>query len=422
MRKLLLRMTVATLAASAAGYAYADTKIDVLYAVPSNFRDLQNKLAEEFKKLHPEITVKFRTPADTYDNATAEVLRAKLVGDQPDVLFQGLNQIRVLVDQGDAIALDGFVSKPEEWAALGYIPAMASLGEMNGKKYGLPFAISTPIMYVNEDLLAAAGASADQFPQDWESILALGAKISGKGKNAVGFLYGYDTTGNWGFQSLVTSAGGVFGTPNGCKISFDSLEGNWALGMFEAFSKAGMPSMGWAQGRQAFAAGTLGIFVESSATVALMTKNVGDQFKWRTLPYPMKNKDGKLPAGGTVTMILAKDPEKQKAAWEYVKFVTGPVGQTLMANYTGYAPGNKLAIDDPAMLKDYYAQRPNFATGVNQLSKMTGWYSWAGQNSVKIVDVMQNHINDVVAGRTSAKDKMPQLVGDVQKLLPTACR
>ena len=94
----------------------------------------------------------------------------------------------------------------------------------------------------------------------------------------------------------------------------------------------------------------------------------------------------------------------------------------LMANYTGYAPGNKLAVDDPKLLKDYYAQRPNFATGVNQLSKMTGWYSWAGQNSVKIVDVMQNHINSVVAGRSSAKGTMPQIVADVQKLLPSTCQ
>ena len=85
-------------------------------------------------------------------------------------------------------------------------------------------------------------------------------------------------------------------------------------------------------------------------------------------------------------MILTKDPAKQKAAWEYVKYVTGPVGQTLMAQLTGYAPGNQKALDDPKLLGGYYEQRPNYATGIKQLPVMTGWYNWAGPNSVKIVD------------------------------------
>jgi multiple sugar transport system substrate-binding protein len=401
--------------------AAADTTIDVLYAVPANYKILQEQLAGEFHKQHPDITVKLRNPADTYDSATAEVLRSALIGDSPDVLYQGLNQIRAVVDPGHAVALDKFVSGSDEWSKLGYIPAMTTLGEVEGKKYGLPFAVSTPVVYVNEELLQKAGSPVGAIPDNWPDLLALGRKIDDPTRGVVGFLYGYDTTGNWFYQALITSIGGAFGSADGCRVAFNDAYGKSALDVLESFAKARMPEMSWAQGRQAFAAGKLGIFVESSAGVAAMERNVGARFKWRTLPFPVIQKNGRLPAGGTVAMILSKDPEKQKASWEYVKFVTGPVGQTVMAQLSGYAPGNQKALDDPSLLRGYYEKNANYATGVNQLPIMTGWYNWAGPNSVKIVDVIQNYINGVVGGRKTAAETLPAMAADVQKLLPKNC-
>jgi hypothetical protein len=118
---------------------------------------------------------------------------------------------------------------------------------------------------------------------------------------------------------------------------------------------------------------------------------------------------------------LAADKDKQKAAWEYVKFATGPIGQTIMASGTGYAPGNRKATDEPSLLGGYYQARPNLATGVNQLPLMTGWYNWAGPNAVKIVDVIQIHINDVATGRKTAAEAMPRMKRDVDAMLPANC-
>jgi multiple sugar transport system substrate-binding protein len=224
-------------------------------------------------------------------------------------------------------------------------------------------------------------------------------------------------SGNWLYQALAKSMGGSLASPDGCKIAFDSAAGRWGLEMLERFHKRGMPDLGYAQGRQAFAAGRVGIYVESSSAVTLMEQNVAGKFEMITLPFPIPSKEGRLPSGGALAMILAKDPQKQKAAWEYVKFVTGPVGQTLMAQYTGYAPGNKQALDDPQLLKGYYEAHPNHATGISLLPVSVGWDNWAGPNSVKIVSVIQDYMNDVVAGRRTAAAAMPMMVQDVQKLL-----
>ena len=89
-------------------------------------------------------------------------------------------------------------------------------------------------------------------------------------------------------------------------------------------------------------------------------------------------------------MIFTKDPARQKAAWEYVKFATGPVGATLMVKGTGYFPANALPAKDPALLGDFYKQHPNHQTAIAQLPMLTAWYAFPGENGLKITDVIKD--------------------------------
>jgi len=115
MRSIFRNLFVASAFSLTSISAHAGTTLNVLYAVPSNFKSLQEDLAARFHKDHPDITITFRNPAETYDSATAEVLRSAIIGDMPDVYFQGLNQLRVLVSQGRAVELSRFVSDPKQW-------------------------------------------------------------------------------------------------------------------------------------------------------------------------------------------------------------------------------------------------------------------------------------------------------------------
>ncbi len=73
-------------------------------------------------------------------------------------------------------------------------------------------------------------------------------------------------------------------------------------------------------------------------------------------------------------MMFATDPVRQRAAWEYVKFVTGPVGQTQMVKLTGYAcPRNEIAVKEPEMLCGFYERSPNHRTSIAQLPVLTEW-------------------------------------------------
>ena len=412
-------LAVVALMATNATAARAEVTLDVLYTTPGTFNALHQDLAKRFTEANPDIKVKFRNPVAQYEEAAQQILRDQITGRLPDVAFNGINQISLFVDRGLGAPLDAYATADGGLAELGYYPTLAALGKYNGKLYGLPFAVSTPVLYVNADLLAKAGADAAALPKTWPELVALGKDVEAKtGNGTTGLYYQWEQTGNWLFQSLVTSKGGRMLKADGCSIAFDDANGMWALKTLEAFGKSGMPNLGLGQARQSFVAGNVGIVADSTSYVAAAERQIGGRFQFKTVAFPLAAADGRLPAGGNVAMVFAKDAERQKAAWKYVKFVTGPVGQTAMVNLTGYMPGNEIAVKTPDMLGNFYAKSPNHLTSIQQLPVLTEWASFPGDNSLKIIEVIKHHIEGLVTGKRTAEQVMPELVKDVSGLMP----
>ncbi|MBO4220981.1 ABC transporter substrate-binding protein [Bradyrhizobium neotropicale] len=415
-----LRVVGATLlAAFTLTPAHAEVTLDVLYTTPGTFNALHQELAKRFTETHPEIKVKFRNPAAGYEEGAQQILRDQITGRLPDIAFNGINQIGLFVDRGLGAPLDAFVAADGGLDKLGYYSTLAALGQWKGKLYGLPFAVSTPVLYLNADLVKKAGLDPTTLPKSWPELVAAGQKIQASaGAGVTGFYYQWDQTGNWLLQSLVTSRAGRMLKADGCTIAFDDDAGIWALKTLESFGRSGMPNFGISQVRQSFVAGSVAILVDSTSYVAAADRQIGNRFDFKTAAFPLSARDGKLPAGGNVAMVFAKDAERQKAAWEYVKFVTGPIGQTLMVNYTGYMPGNEIAVKSPELLGSFYAKNPNHMTSIQQLPVLTDWASFPGGNSLKIIEVIKNHTESLVTGKRSAAEVMPSLVQDVNGLMP----
>ncbi|WKA30493.1 ABC transporter substrate-binding protein [Bradyrhizobium roseum] len=414
-----LALAGAALMAISVTTARAEVTLDVLYTTPGTFNALHQELARRFTEANPEIKVKFRNPAASYEEAAQQILRDQITGRLPDVAFNGINQIGLFVDRGLGAPLDGFVARDGGLAELGYYPTLAELGKHKGKLYGLPFAVSTPVLYVNADLLAKAGSDVSALPKTWPELLALGKNVEVKaGTGTTGLYYQWEQTGNWLFQSLVTSKGGRILKPDGCSIAFDDANGMWALKTLEGFGKSGMPNLGLGQARQSFVAGNIAILADSTSYVAAAERQIGGRFQFKTVAFPLAATEGRLPAGGNVAMVFSKDAERQRAAWQYVKFVTGPVGQTAMVNLTGYMPGNEIAVKTPDLLGAFYAKAPNHVTSIQQLPVLTEWTSFPGDNSLKIIEVIKHHVEGLVTGKRTAEQVMPEVVRDVSSLLP----
>ena len=142
------------------------TEVVVQYPYAELFEGTHKRIIEEFAKVRPDIKVTLRAPYDSYEEGTQKVLREAVTSQMPDVTFQGLNRIRVLVDKNIPAELDGYIAAEKDFDKQGFHQAMFDIGTASGKVYALPFAISLPIVYVNLDLAKKAGADPANLPTD----------------------------------------------------------------------------------------------------------------------------------------------------------------------------------------------------------------------------------------------------------------
>lgn len=384
---------------------------------PARYANLYEQLAEAFMAEHPGVEIVLSVQAPSYDDLTQTVLRGAIVGDMPDVIHNGLNRIRLLADQGLAVPLDPFIEAEADWATMGYPPSIMSIGEVYDTTYAIPFSISVPVVFYNADLVRAAGGDPDNLPQTWEEILALGTAIDALNDGVEGFYLEY-TNATWSIQALVFSQGGEFMNAEETAIAFDGPAGVNALEILRAFGEAGQLDMARNQARQSFEAGSLGILLTASSLLTRFEQAAEGNFEVAVGPYPLDPEVGRLPAGGNAAIMLTEDPEERAAAWEYIKFVTGPVGQTIMAQNTGYAPVNIVALEDPERLGRFYERHPNHAQAAARLPVMRGWYAFPGENTIRITDVIEDHLRTVVTLERAPADVMADMQRDVEALLP----
>jgi multiple sugar transport system substrate-binding protein len=401
--------------------ARADTvEIVVDYSTPSLFEAVHAEIAKQFMAAHPAIKVTLRTPTPAYEEAAQLALRQAVTGQLPDVGYHGLNRQRVFVDRNLAVDLGQFIAKEAAWDQQGYDGALMTLGQVKGKQVGMGFSISTPIIYYNATLVKKAGGDPDKLPTTWDGIFELARKVRALGDKTQGFHFDWDITGNWMWQALVAANGGTQLSADETKVAFDGPAGQQAMALLRRMVDEGtMRDVNQDTSLQDFIAGTMGIWAHSTSRLGAATKQIGERFELRTGPFPLPaGAAARLPAGGNVAMMFAKDPAKQAAAWEYIKFATGPIGATIMVKGTGYFPANAKPAKDPALLETFYRDSPNHMTAIKQLPVLTAWYAFPGDNGLKITDVIKDHIQSVINKSAKPEVALTQMAKDVQGLLP----
>lgn len=416
--KLAYLFAAATLALATPAMAQK-TRVEVQYPLGFIFDPVFKDIKTEFEKAHPEYEVFYRPAYKEYEDAAQTALRQSITKQLPDVSFQAINLQRIFVDRGIAQDLTKFIGAEKDWKGQGYSDSMMALGTFGGKPYGLAFAVSTPIIYFNEDLVRKAGGDPEKFPNSWEGIFDLAKKIEALGNDTVGLYHSWTITGNWMWQALVMSHGGTMMSPDEKKVAFDGPGGQQAIDLLgRMVTDAKMPNLAHEAARQSFFAGKVGIWTESTSLLRVADDGVGGKFKWRTAVFPVPAADGRLPTGGNAALMFAATPEKQKGAWAFMKFISGADGATIMVKGTGYMPPNSLPADDPNRLQPFYKTKPNHLTSLKQQKYMTGWYAFPGDNGLKIIAVIKDHLQSVVDSSTQPRAALAAMTKDVQALIP----
>jgi multiple sugar transport system substrate-binding protein len=396
--------------------------LDVLYAFPA-FAKFHEPIAQEFMKKHPDIKIEFRAPAPTYDDGHQTMMRSAVTNQLPDVYYSGFHLLTELVrtlakrnqimDLGPMLAAEG-----NDFRTRNYSDRIIALGRVDGKLYGIPFNASSPIMYYNAELVKKAGGDPDRMPATWEEVIALAKKIKGTGSDVAGLAYNvHDWPDVWLYHAMILQQGGT--VVDGEKVTLGGPDiGVKTLQTFRRFvTEDGMPLIDWDQSRQQFIAGKMGIFFDTPARLRQVTDLIGDKFTLRTAVFPIDDKaKGGMPTGGNAAIITARDPRKQKAAWEFLKFVTGPEAQKIVVEGTGYLPTN-LRATGPEFLAPFYDKNPNFRTVAQQMDRSSPWQGYPQGNTVRIWRAQREIITAVMRGEVEPKAGYDRLMKETDALM-----
>ncbi|MUO80642.1 extracellular solute-binding protein [Agrobacterium vitis] len=419
-----LAFGLAAAALSTPVLAADEVTLNVLYNLPG-FTKFHQPLADAFMKNNPNVKINFLAPAPGYNEGQQQVLRAAVTGNLPDVYFSGFNLtaelVHTLAPRNQITDLAPFIAAEGGQAFLdkNYNPKMAALGQIDGKQYGLPVNASSPIIYINADLVKKAGGDPDNMPKTFPELIALAKKIHGLDPKISGM--SYDINGwpdDWLWQALILEQGGTLVNEKTKTVAFDNEIGLNALKMIRQFvTEGGQTLLDWDQSRQQFGAGLTGFIFSTPAHVQTIEGLVGDRFKLKTATFPLDNPEkGGVPTGGNSAVILTQDKAKQDAAWKYLKWITGPEAQNTIVRITGYLPTNKLATGSD-YLAPYYAEHPNVKTASLQADRSLPWAGYPGGDSVRVWRTQRDIIGTVMRGEVTPEVGLKQMVDQTNALL-----
>lgn len=363
-----------------------------------------------FEKANPEIKIEsVGVATGGYEGMAEKALLSAASGQPYDLVQTGYSLLRTMVESGGVLQLDKTLAADKEFNRANMFPVMMKLGQLDGKQFMVPLGTSTPVLYFNRDAFRKAGLP-DRAPRTWDELYEFARKLKGAGFDGV--LWGWSITGNWIFQTMLENAGGAMGSKDGRNVAFNQTGGLAALEHYQKLIKEGLMPV-TEDLVSSFASGKLGILIESSFQRVNLAKNAPFRFGVAPIPTP-RGGVPVVPAGGNGVIIMSKDAAKQQAAWRFLRFLTEAEPARIVAEQTGYTPGNMAVWSE---MKKKYSADNNYQVILNQVTRVSPWYNWAGNKGPQISKVIKDMQQAVLLGRMEPKAAADAAAKEVQGLL-----
>jgi multiple sugar transport system substrate-binding protein len=376
----------------------------------------QNELVKRFKAVRPDIDITYRASAPSYEDGLLTIARQSLTGQEPDFHLGGMQLLRAFVARKMIEPFDDLLVG-KDLAAMGYSKEILAEGQLGGHQYALPWGVSTPVVFVNTDLVRKAGGDPDKVAKNWDELIAVAGKISKMGPDMMG-MYWETGTDDWMTQNLFLNNAAPLLSADERGVGFDNDKGLAALAMYQRFFKeGGQKPIELQAARQTFFAGKMGFYMTTTAAIRSFRTESGNRFTLQTAALPLMSPDATISSAGMVAFITTKDPAKRRAALDFILFGTNAESQAWVVLNTGYMPSNTGALRAD-LLGDFYRDNPAFYTSVTQLPRARAWLGWPGENGVKISGVVRDYMTALSNGQAEPKATLDGMARDINALLP----
>ncbi|MBP2076878.1 extracellular solute-binding protein [Oceanobacillus polygoni] len=356
------------------------------------------ELVKEFNESQDEIIVEPRYNSGMYQGLMQNLQAEAAAGNAPALVQIGWSYREYFSNNFHFIEPQEIIkniSEDEGYLEEKFLPNVLALAENNdGSQVGLPYSLSTPILYLNMDILNEAGVSPEDLTS-WEAVKEAAKTISESTDNYG--LYIAEAADNWNVQQLIESNDAAI--INDGKAAFANEQGFEAYQLYADMITEDKSALhiGSDEGTQAFVTGDVGI---AHLTIA-QRKNISDNAAFEVSGVPSPAFDGeqlKVPAGGSLLAITTDDEEKQQAAWEFTKFLYEADSIAAWTEGTGYLPPTVDAVDNNDELKALMDEDTMMLSAYHQLENLVPWAPFPGGSGLQAEQLLIDMRDKILAG------------------------
>lgn len=289
-------------------------------------------IADEYKKTHPEIA-EITFDAIPFESYTTTLTTQIAGGNPPDLAWVLENSAPDFVSSGALVPLDDALKKTDGYNFDELAPAATKLWQVDGALYAYPFSTSPFGIFVNTDLVKAAGGktpaeliAAGEWT--WDNAAALAAAVSAKTGRAGLVVRDFDYKGWDNLSTVWTGWGAEAWSADGKTCGFDKPEMVDAMTFLHkaTFTDKAFPGPGTTAD---FFAGEAGMTITQISRASLLKDGA---FGWDlvTLPSGPKGKYAVIGQGG---LGVLKKGRHAAAAADFLAYFTNPANSEKLAQF-----------------------------------------------------------------------------------------
>lgn len=349
--------------------AQAPVTIEIWDVLPLASRDEFLQLLEEFQQKYPHIQVE-----SSYVTGGYHAIREKFVvglasGVVPNVIQMGNAHTYDLRYLGAFAELDGFIANDPSFDLDDWYPPFREMVLLDGKTYGIPYNVSTPILYYSPFVFENSGIEPIP-PATWEEMITIGKRITrdvdGDGEPDIWATDNVRSPG-WVMEAFIYQGGGRMINEEKTRLMLDSPEAVKAMEFQQALiHEHRVARYPGAPGNDLFG-GKVGWWIRSTASLRdYLNRGLEAGLPVSAAPLPCGVQCYAPIGGGAIYAVNSGTPEQREASYLLISFLARPENLARYAAASGYMVTRQSAVHTDLM-QETITNHPEFLVTYNQL-------------------------------------------------------
>jgi sn-glycerol 3-phosphate transport system substrate-binding protein len=318
-------------------------------------------------------------PQGSYDDTWQKYEAGLSNGQLPAAVLLEDQRTQAAIDTGSLVPVQSCIHAAH-YSTADFLPRPLAYYRVNDVQWALPFAVSAPVLYYNQNAFTKAGldpstppATLSQFLNDARSL-----KASGSGTGLAVDPWHFETWLATADQYFVNKENGR--TARATKGVFDSKVAANVFGDLAQLVRSGDATTNPYLGPDQFdnllgiGSGRYGMTIATSAALGTVTQLLGQgrysNVKLGVGPFPAATagSHGAVEPGGSGVYISDRVPAAQQAAaWSFLSYLCSTESQATWAAGTGYIPVRSSSAHS-ATVRQLWATSPGYKVAYDEIN------------------------------------------------------